>query len=89
MNDAELLTMAADVNCDCITGMPIVHAYDEGFFVYVHDADFIDEAKRGYIDVGLSKEFVRLIDVARSFDCTYLHLDADGTDYDDLKKFDW
>jgi len=56
-----------------------------GYDIYIHEAA-MDSVPLRY---GYSKEFVKLLKIARKNNCQYLKLDRDGTEYEDLPRFDW
>ena len=82
-------------NSNCDAKSPLVaYGYPEGYFVYVSEAIYsTSEAKEEYIqslkDFGMSTQFIKILQRAAVRAIKYVQFDADGTVYDDLKKFDW
>lgn len=71
---------------DCL----IVYAYAEGFFVHVnHDMELFVEQMRRLAARNYSNALDHLLRLARSLDCWFLRLDADGAAYEGLETFEW
>ena len=70
----------------------VVYPYLYGYLVYVEDIsgtkNLLKEAQR--IDKeGYSTEIINIFNWARSLKCSYIKLDGDGIEYEDLPTFDW
>lgn len=68
----------------------IVYIYKEGCFIFAAWED--NEVENVYttlISQGYSQALIELLKLTRYHDCTYLQLDRDGVEYDDLPKFSW
>ena len=65
---------------------PVNFPYDTGTFIAVGEEASQDEWEKAK---KVSKEFLNILDQARSKGCTFVRLDADGAEYGDLPKIDW
>jgi hypothetical protein len=61
-----------------------VHNYPEGAWVYVHNSGEEEDDLPGF-----SEAFVNVYRTARECGCTWLRLDCDGEEYEELAEFDW
>jgi len=50
---------------------------------------FTSEQKQAYREMGMSPEFVKLLDFAAQNDIQWLHFDRDGNAYEEFPQFDW
>ncbi len=79
--DADLLRASDDI--------PSAH-YEFGDFIPVpSDEDLYKDLLARCSSDGYSKEFIRLLEIAKENDCVYLQLDCDGETYEDLPEFSW
>ena len=69
----------------------IVYEYDAGFFVHVPGEEFYDERfGYGMTALGLSEQFIRIMQQCRNQGVSILRLDRDGDCIpDDLEEFEW
>jgi hypothetical protein len=67
----------------------IIHEYTEGCDIYVSEEIYDKEYQEALLNDDYSQAFVDLLKLAKKFGCTYLKLDRDGTEYDDLPQFTW
>ena len=64
----------------------IAYSYEEGVFVFAGDPQ---DDYRDFKDYGFSLEFVHILLWARQLGCKYVQFDCDGTEYEQLPKFEW
>lgn len=84
-NDDELL----NIDCDArLPGAIVFRKDDIGYFVHVPH-DFVEESEQRMIETGYSKEFIRLMQIARSEGASLLCIAADSSSSDKMPSFDW
>ena len=91
--DNDLLTSYADrwkVAGPCPTPPLTVHSYDYGYFIPVPDiAHWREDGMRQFVDDGASVALSCLINRCIGEGFALLRLDRDGTEVDDLPRFEW
>jgi ssDNA-binding Zn-finger/Zn-ribbon topoisomerase 1 len=73
--------------CKADTGNPLVaYKYQYGYWIACgSNPDYYKSFK----EYGYSENFVAIVARAQEFKCTYVQIDCDGIQYDDLETFDW
>ena len=67
-----------------------VHSYDYGYFIPVPDADhWKNDGLRQFVDDGASVALSCLINLCIGEGFAVLRLDRDGTEVDELPRFEW
>jgi len=68
----------------------IIYPFDYGYFVFAAwEKEVDEEIQVSLYKEGYSKEFAKLLQVARQHGCKYLQIDEDGVEYEDLHVFNW
>jgi hypothetical protein len=81
--DLTLIQEAAEGNSE----NPVTcYEYEYGYFVFVppKDEDLTHRAR----DYGYSKQFMDILNKARTLKCKYIQYDSDGITYDDLEYYE-
>ncbi len=73
---------------------PLIEKFGYGYRIYVPTTDCIsvDEYKKEIKELlkeGYSREFCRLLLIARSHNANSITIDCDGTEYEKLPTFNW
>lgn len=89
--DTELLELDAESSlAEYGLAHLLVYSYREGFLVYcVDDAEMFKSQTVKAVELGYTPALIRLMTVARTYGCKFLHLDAEGPTYDGFEEFDW
>lgn len=75
-------------DCDASQTTAIASRKGGGYFVHVFHDD-IEENEQELLQVGYSREFIRLIQIARAEGASWICLHSDGPDTDFLPAFTW
>lgn len=79
-NTADALNEGYDFN------LVIYPKAEYGWFIHVPDEEFFEDEEKVF---DLPTDLVRLIDIARVKECTWIMLDRDGSIHDNLPTYIW